>query len=611
MSAGRSPAVTPTKTQSVSNGELSASKPNPTRQDKIQVWADRIKILAEAVQVRMQHVAAERDVSSLRAVANSQRYGNLSDSAREKMEKKIKEAEERVAQKRTELNTCVYKLVDSDFWDAPLSWQALGADPRLDLKGKGKETEPSWLARETPAEERFRELRTVVWQVRDGVSELYKMMGEIRGASSSATISTTSTDEQKTGEATRPNKRRRTSDAGVEDMSSTTHSSSLAIPDTSAAPSQQSSYSAPLAPPAEVEAIMDSLNDLDGRVADLENTMVQFDADILSELERRMEERFNEITVSGTKTPLNEVMDVDGPEAEVPAQTEGEDTPPRPRTMLQRLEDVEGEVQKAGNDIAYIAEEIASIIQQSKSQESEVEKLTKENAELKDRIFAMEKQLQEHNEALQAFKNETEAMNAALQAYMSRPVSPPPAPPPAAPQIPDPQSIADSVTPLVLESIRNDVRAPLEELQREVQQTIKQKNVEVAQNLMSKLQLTLQTVQVIYNWMNSTVSAPRPVQSVPAATPATPVAAVPTPTHVHAYAVPPVPVPTPAAAAVPHAMPVMAPPVLPHATTTQNARNAASPAVGPNTTHVANQGSSSTLTPTAPSTVPARAYPPA
>ncbi|EKM55369.1 uncharacterized protein PHACADRAFT_255948 [Phanerochaete carnosa HHB-10118-sp] len=118
----------------------------------------------------------------------------------------------------------------------------------------------------------------------------------------------------------------------------------------------------------------------------------------------------------------------------------------------------------------------------------------------------MEKQHLEHRESLQTFKAEMGALNAALQAYISRPTSPPSAPP-APPVVPDMQYIADTIRPMVLESIRNDVRPLLEDLTIEVQQMITRQNTQVAQSLMNKLQLTLKTVEVIYNWMNRTAAA--------------------------------------------------------------------------------------------------------
>lgn len=350
--------------------------------------SSRNRAIAEAVQARTQHIAAERELSSLRALANSEKYGNLSDSAREKMFKRVKDAEERVAQKKSELNACVYKLVDNDFWDLPLSWKALRGEP----KGKGKEKEPVWDAKETEAEERFTELRTVVWQVRDGVSELYKMMGDVRSASSSASGACLSADDQTTDDDKRPTKRRRTSDARVEDATSIARSSTLATSPAAPAPSVPTpdpalpASHAPAVPPQEVDEIMDRLYALDDRVADLENNMVQFDSEVIEELDRRNEDRFRAMCFGGVDAAPEETMDVDQTQGAGSEQPEGEGTPQKPRTLLQRLKDVEQDVQGAGREIYEIAVEIAQVIQQSRSQATEVERLTKENEELKTRV---------------------------------------------------------------------------------------------------------------------------------------------------------------------------------------------------------------------------------
>lgn len=348
--------------------------------------------MAEAVQARMHHVLAERELTSLRTLANSKHYVNLSEAARERMERKLKEAEEHVTAKKAELNRCVYKLVDNDFWDAPLRWQGLEdeAKGKVDAKGKRKEKEPSWDSKESTAEQRSSELRAIVWQVRDSVAELYKMMDEVRGMSSSVSIHNAPTGDQEGGGDKRPTKRRRVFNARAEDSISAEPSS--APTSTAPATAYVTSTSGPTVlpmPPQEVEDIMGRIADLDERVVDLENTMVQFDSDVLNELELRMEERFREMSVDGLGLNPDSSMDVDKPSGADTGQNEGEAVPQKPRTLGERLQGVEHEVQKAGEEIYQLAVEIGEIIKSSQTQESEVAKLRKENEELRARIVVV------------------------------------------------------------------------------------------------------------------------------------------------------------------------------------------------------------------------------
>lgn len=124
----------------------------------------------------------------------------------------------------------------------------------------------------------------------------------------------------------------------------------------------------------------------------------------------------------------------------------------------------------------------------------------------------LEKQNQESVETYAAFKSEMEALNKALQTYISRPVSPPPPPPPAPPfpPVPDMQTIIDAVEPSILRSVRDDISPTVEQLKESVQAMMKKQNTQVAQNVMSKLHLTLQTVEVIHAWMNRMVAGQMP-----------------------------------------------------------------------------------------------------
>lgn len=118
-----------------------------------------------------------------------------------------------------------------------------------------------------------------------------------------------------------------------------------------------------------------------------------------------------------------------------------------------------------------------------------------------------------------------EALNTALQMFISRPTSPPPAPPPVfvphpAEAFPDIETIMETVGPRLLQSIRQDIAPMFEDLKDSVQEMTTKQNTQLAQNVMNKLQLTFKTVEVIYAWMNRTVAAQMPPPPAPAGSPA-------------------------------------------------------------------------------------------
>lgn len=301
-------------------------------------------------------------MESLRSLAASSRFADLPDAARKSVETKLKETEQQYHAKRLELNDLVYKLVDSEFWDSALSWPGLdadGKDKKADVKGKGRETGqgPSW-DESTPthsgAEERFKELRVVVWQVRDQVKELYRLMDELRGAPTEPPDNAEKSIEADANR--RPMKRRRTGDL------------------TSSIPDEQ------------LEDINDKLDTLDGRLTDLENTMIQFDNEVVTELDRRMEERFQELNLATTGGDADDRMAVDGPSNSDPGQ---DGAPSQKKSATQRVELIEQDVLKVGEEIYQLALEIAAIIEGARKTDAEVTRLSQENEELRNRVTAV------------------------------------------------------------------------------------------------------------------------------------------------------------------------------------------------------------------------------
>ena len=111
--------------------------------------------------------------------------------------------------------------------------------------------------------------------------------------------------------------------------------------------------------------------------------MVQFDAEVLNELEQRMEERFQELNFM--EDDGEERMEVD----EEPTDTGQGHGGQRKQTVAQRLRRVEKEIDRAGQDISGIAIEIAEIITKAQATDDEVSKLKRENEEMKGRITAV------------------------------------------------------------------------------------------------------------------------------------------------------------------------------------------------------------------------------
>lgn len=344
--------------------------------------------MAEAVTIRTQYVALEKELTSLRALANSRNYASLSEVARGRLEKQTADTEHTFNAKKQELNSLVFKLVDSDFWPVP--------PVHPDFHEKGED------ARQKTAEDRFQELRTTVWTLGEGVKELSDAVRTVKNAQTIPT-SISSSSTQDAGGEQRLGKRRRLSDADGQPQAvavpttpappqapQPTTATTPQIPAASHEPPQtaskpsRSTRTAPAVSSAEIDSVKDKLEELEGQLNDLENSMVQFNDEILTELESRiddkLEDKLKKLNLSDIfpdAAQRGDAMEVDGPDGVQSA----------PVTTKTRIQKLETEVIQVGKDIDGLVQKLVEIVTGAQEAKQRIEWLTKENTELKTRII--------------------------------------------------------------------------------------------------------------------------------------------------------------------------------------------------------------------------------
>ncbi|THG99220.1 hypothetical protein EW026_g3090 [Hermanssonia centrifuga] len=340
--------------------------------------------------------------------------------------------------KKQELNSIVYRMIDSEFW--PVVPQT-----------------PDMVS----PEERFRDLRTTVWELKGQAQELYEMMRTVKARGPSP-VSAHPIKEHQDSEQP-PAKRRRVSESTETKL--------------------------PILPPAqpdsviskELDALGDRFNALDVRLSDLENDMVQYDNEMFAELDERIEE----------KLAASSIPSSTGPEGDSAAP----ETIDTGQTMATRLQELEMDLAGAGKDIEEVAKEIGSIIKHAGEADAEIDKLRKENEAMRKQIVALDEQQKHNNEALKTYKAELDALNAAVSTYMTQSTTPPPQ------SLPDMGGILESIAPSMLAAVRQDIQPLLADVRSNVEDLLRKQSTELSTAVMAKLSLTLKTVEMISEWM--------------------------------------------------------------------------------------------------------------
>ncbi|KAF7793072.1 hypothetical protein EIP86_004179 [Pleurotus ostreatoroseus] len=416
----------------------------------MEAWVARIKLLSEAVNTRIDYVRIEREVLCVKRMVNNPRLAEISDEARERLNQQLADLETQWNQKKDALNTTVFKLIDSDFW--PI------VSPAADTKSP---------------EERFGVMRATVWELRDKVKELSEMMKQVNERidsvkSAPAPVAAVSAETAEGGGP--PLKRRKVSEPSEEGEVKSTDDSPPAGP-------PPEPVNATLEP-EQLNTINEQFANLEQRISDLENELIQADRNVLEQLEEKLEERISQ---------LNFHEDQSEKQAEAPPDTGQQDA---------KLAELQTVVNSVSSDIEELAGEVAALISRNGLVENEVKRLTDENAQMRKQIETLEEQHKATGDELKNQRQELNALNAALMSLVSQPPHPPP------PPTGDVGVLIESLLPPLLAAVRQDIEPRVGELQSHVEELISAQNEELSATVISKLGNASRAMEVIKNWMD-------------------------------------------------------------------------------------------------------------
>lgn len=285
--------------------------------------------MSDVVTARTEHVKLEREVSNFKRLANSSYYPDAPPEEQSLLNSQLKDLEAKCDAKKKELNSMVFRIRDLDFWPSL---------PR---------PEGSLLAEED---------RLAIRKQIDGMKQEVQDLQEAVKTLSSAPPNHPKPPEEHSDAP--PLKRRRLS----------------------------TSQERPTKPPSpyddDVQIPYSEMEDrvvhLEGLVTELENNLFENQNVLYEEMENRMTERLEEYHVSQAKDPTPPLPPPPVPES--------------PQT-LERLKEMEANINQTGVEIAFIAEEVGELIIRANVHEREVTRLQGENDGLKQQIAQVRTQL--------------------------------------------------------------------------------------------------------------------------------------------------------------------------------------------------------------------------
>ncbi|KAI0693286.1 hypothetical protein BC835DRAFT_1354408 [Cytidiella melzeri] len=444
-------AMPPPSTKPPPRPDTAAKDSQALRNEKMEVWVSRIKDMAGAVTARIDYLKNEQDLAGLRRIDQSRHMAEFSVETKRRLEKQREDTEARLMARREELNSVVWRLVDDDFWPVP---------PRLPSEGNS-------------SEEKFKEVRLTVWDLKDKVNQLSELIQHqaAHGPSvpndtvqpkprlSTLALPSQTPDAMEVDEP-RPTKRRRLSDEQLP----------VVVPRASDSSKK------------DLDVLLDRLVILEGKISEIENEMVQYDQDLSVTVEEKIEDKLANMHLPSRLRLDNQgnMIDTGQPSSEVQS----------------KLRELEAGFEQAGREIEEVATEVASILSHLANVDHETVRLAAENESMKQQLTIMLEKQQAMDEMLAAQKTEIKALNAALSAYISRP--PDPVPPP---QLPDIRTMVEALRPSLMASVRENISPMLQGLRDQIEKILLDHTTELSKTVMTKLGVVLRTQNAIRDFM--------------------------------------------------------------------------------------------------------------
>lgn len=293
------------------------------------------RLLTDATIARGEHLKLTQEMEKYQRLIQSARYSSISDEDQERLNVRMSEVTGRLDAKKDELNSLLPRLIEADFWGATVH-----SPPKLD--------------------EFRKEVQNIVADLRKNMEKLHEQYEELRtkGLTSSAGEHM-DIDASMQGDEGPPAKRRRLSTGGTP-----------SVPSNEVIKRDGTQH-------ADAHDLDERLKEVEDRITELEISGIERDNTLLEEVEDIVRHRIDE--EQGR-------LKIDAPAAKDPAAVAPQ---PQPPLLDPRIERIERELKKTGNEVEELAIEVAGLITHMAQREEKHAEMAKANQELRERVAAV------------------------------------------------------------------------------------------------------------------------------------------------------------------------------------------------------------------------------
>ncbi|KAF5330984.1 hypothetical protein D9619_005204 [Psilocybe cf. subviscida] len=256
---------------------------------------------------------------------------------------------------------------------------------------------------------------------------------------------------------------------------------------------------------AELEALRETLSQCTQDISDMQNEVTRAHHDWADTVRSAVEA---EIDAQRAR------RDADTEERERAARAEQER---QKEAVRRRVEEVKGQAGDLGGQVVEVTESLAGLVLQAGKLEEEVEEARRRRDRAYERLGEIEVKMKSYTDTQARNVEAISTLRTALEAYLTQPPSPPVSPAPAAATLaassstdphsssasaaaaalPPPGYILQSLEPALTAVARATMRPLLEELRREIEDVIRQNNVEMYRAFHDKMGRARQVVHAI------------------------------------------------------------------------------------------------------------------
>ncbi|KAF8963252.1 hypothetical protein BDZ97DRAFT_1040158 [Flammula alnicola] len=437
-----------------------SSAPEPSAEEKVAMWEQRIKIFSDCAQARERIAVLDEEYEIALKVTESRIYASLNEDAKARLNTQLAALASRCDEARQSYKQSQELLLKAASW--PVAPQQTAPEDR----------------------EKYGEIVKFVSELNTTVEQMKEMLGDIRTYKPPPALflpGDSSDEEEEEGGAGVAG-----SAMDVDQPIGSTTSGKIPLPTRKRrrvselldGPTMGRAQERKDATPtqSELEEYLEKLARYEHTLSTLRNDFVQSESERQHNFKYLLESKIEEIQHSHAQERSARDRKREADEAATQA----------------KIAEMQQKISSTGSEIGELATEIGDMLLNVDRLEQEVVAERQSRQESFERVLQIEQRLQAYTAAQQSSSNTLDTLKTALKAYTTRPPSPP-----LSPKLPSPSYLLQSLEEPLIDALRTSIRPLVEEVRGDVEAVVENKNRELYTTVWPKIEYTLKILDTI------------------------------------------------------------------------------------------------------------------